>query len=266
TGSLSTLFSGDGMEDVTIGSGSVIPDSSATSALPAGSYSFQASWPGDSNYNSATATCEPLTVNKGSPTLSTVIVPASPVALGSTVHDTASFSSLTSGFPATGTVTYKFYGTGTCTGSLSTLFSGDGMQDVTIGSGSVIPDSSATSALPAGSYSFQASWPGDSNYNSATSDCEPLTVNKASTATATAIHLDPGHTVVTSVALGSTVHDKATVTATSTPFPITGTVQFRFSTAGCGGTFSNFGGPVSLASGTAESASTAPLAAGSYAF
>src|SRR5207249_1146849 len=179
TGSLSTLFSGDGMQDVTIGSGSAIPDSSATSALPAGSYSFQASWPGDSNYNSATATCEPLTVNKGSPTLSTAIVPSDTVALGTTVHDTASFSSLTSGFPATGTVTYKFF-TGSCTGSLSTLFSGDGVQTVTIGSGSVIPDSSATSALPAGSYSFRAYWPGDSNYNSATATCEPLAVNKGS--------------------------------------------------------------------------------------
>src|SRR2546426_3547759 len=177
SGSLSTLFSGDGMEDVTIGSGSAIPDSSSTSALPAGSYSFQASWPGDSNYNSATSDCEPLTVNKGSPTMSTTIVPASPVSLGTSVHDTASFSSLTSGFPATGTVTYKFF-TGSCTGSLSTLFSGDGMEDVTI-TGTTIPDSSSTSALPAGSYSFQASWPGDSNYNSATATCEPLPVNKA---------------------------------------------------------------------------------------
>src|SRR3989441_4216950 len=163
------------MQSVTMGSGSAIPGSSAASALPAGSYSFRAYWPGDSNYNSATAACEPLTVNKATASLGTTIVPASPVALGTVVHDTASFSGLTSGFPATGTVTYKFYGTGTCTGSLSTLFSGDGMEDVTIGSGSAIPDSSSTSALPAGSYSFQASWPGDSNYNSATATREPLT-------------------------------------------------------------------------------------------
>src|SRR5437867_5915168 len=176
------------MQDVTIGSGSAIPDSSATSALPAGSYSFRAYWPGDSNYNSATAACEPLTVNKATASLGTTIVPASPVALGTVVHDTASFSGLTSGFPATGTVTYKFYGTGTCTGSLSNLFSGDGMQDVTIGSGSAIPDSSATSALPAGSYSFRAYWPGDSNYNSATAACEPLTANMATPGITTEIH------------------------------------------------------------------------------
>src|SRR2546428_230515 len=156
-----------------------------------------------------------------------------------------------------------------CTGGgasrVSTLCGEDGGEAVTI-SGTAIRDSSSTSALPAGSYSFQASWPGDSNYNSATGDCEPLTVNKASTTTATAIHPAPGDTVGTSVADAASVPDHTTGIPTSTPFPITGTVQFRFSTAGCGGTFSNFGGPVSLASGTAESASTAPLAAGSYAF
>src|SRR5437867_9256575 len=188
------------MQDVTIGSGSAIPDSSATSALPAGSYSFRAYWPGDSNYNSATATCEPLTVNKATASLGTTIVPASPVALGTSVHDTASFSGLTSGFNPTGTVTYKFYGTGTCTGSLSTLFSGDGMQDVTI-TGTTIPDSSATSALPAGSYSFQDSWTGVSNYNSGTAACEPLTVNKGSTTLRTVIVPD------SPLVLGSTVHD-----------------------------------------------------------
>src|SRR5437867_420911 len=163
------------MEDVTIGAGSAIPPTSATSALPAGSYSFQASWPGNSNYNGATATCEPLTVSKGTATLSTAIAPSDTVALGNTVHDTASFSGLTSGFNPTGTVTYTFFVGDCTTGSLSTLFSGDGMEGVTIGSGGTIPDSSATSALPAGSYSFQASWPGNSNYNGATSDCEPLT-------------------------------------------------------------------------------------------
>src|SRR5438093_174897 len=202
-GSPSTLFSGDGMEGVTIGTGSVIPDSSATSALPAGSYSFQASWPGDSNYNGATSDCEPLTVNKGSPTLSTGIAPSDTVALGAAVHDTASFSGLTSGFNPTRTVTYKFFVGDCTTGSLSTLFSGDGVEAVTIGSGGPIPDSSATSALPAGSYTTQPSCHLDSNYNGATATCEPLTVSKGTATLSTAIA--PSDTV----ALGNTVHDTA---------------------------------------------------------
>src|SRR5437867_3279206 len=185
------------MQDVTIGSGSAIPDSSATSALPAGSYSFRAYWPGDSNYNSATATCEPLTVSKATATVGTTIVLACPVVLATAVYHTARFSGLTPGFNRTGTVTYKFF-TGSCTGSRSPLFSGDGMEHVT-STGTTIPDSSSTSALPAGSYSFQASWPGDSNYNSATATCEPLTVNKATATPTTAIHPNPSHAVVTSV-------------------------------------------------------------------
>src|SRR5947199_232722 len=100
------------MEDVTI-SGTTIPDSSSTSALPAGSYSFQASWPGDSYYNDPRAPRSSPTRRSSDLTLTTTIVPASPVALGTVVHDTAPFSGLTSGFNPTGTVTYKLYGTGT---------------------------------------------------------------------------------------------------------------------------------------------------------
>ncbi|TLZ59631.1 MAG: hypothetical protein E6K13_09530, partial [Methanobacteriota archaeon] len=114
-----------GSGTVTLVSGVAHP-SNSQGPLAVGSYSFKAHYNGeDADYGPADSPCEPLTVNKASPTLSTVIVPASPVALGTVVHDTASFSGLTSGFPATGTVTYKFYSSGTCADSLSTLFSGD---------------------------------------------------------------------------------------------------------------------------------------------
>src|ERR1044072_6397216 len=45
----------------------------ATDNLTAGSYSFSASIAADANYSSAAATCEPFTVGKAAPTLSTKV-------------------------------------------------------------------------------------------------------------------------------------------------------------------------------------------------
>jgi hypothetical protein len=76
--------------------------------------------------------------------------------------------------------------------------------------------------LAAGSYSFQAHYNGDSNFTASTSDCEPLTVNKAPTTITTQAQY-AGTTIVP----GSTVTDTATVSTTSsfTPGP-SGTVNF----------------------------------------
>src|SRR5437867_18799 len=163
--------------------------------------------------------------------MSTTIVPASPVSLGTSVHDTASFSGLTSGFNPTGTVTYKFF-TGSCTGSLSTLFSGDGVEEVTI-TGTTIPDSSSTSALPAASYSFQASWPGDSNYNSATAACEPLTVNTATSSLVT--------TPAPASPFPLSLHDPLTISSSSliTSLFTTATAMYNYyGTGSCTGSLS----------------------------
>src|SRR6185503_2260253 len=116
--------------------------------------------------------------------------------------------------------------------------------------------------LPAGSYSFRATYNGDGNYNASTSDCEPLTVNKASSSTGTDIH-DPAHNIVTSVALGTTVHDKAAVSSSNNSFRIGGNVSFTFfNNNSCDATGAD-AGTVAVSSGVAHpSTSQGPLAAG----
>src|SRR5437016_1230695 len=181
------------------------------------------------------------------------------VPVGTTVHDKATVSG-TAGTP-TGTVTFKWFTSGTCTGmpaatsSPQTLV--NGMVDAT--------GFSQTPAAP-GSYAFEASYSGDDNYTSGPKPCEVLTVTARTPTVATEIH-NASHAVVTSVPAGSTVHDKATVSGSfGTP---TGTVTFTFFTTSstCTGT-SVASGTVTLdASGVAHpSASQGPLSAGSYSF
>ena len=90
--------------------------------------------------------------------------------IGASAYDTATLSAA-AGFTPTGTVTYSFYTNGACSGTASTT------GKVTLGGGKV-PNSTATSALSAGPYSFQAAYSGDSNYQAATSRCEPFSVAK----------------------------------------------------------------------------------------
>jgi uncharacterized repeat protein (TIGR01451 family) len=77
-----------------------VATSSTEGSLTAGSYAFEASYGGDSNYQSSTGSCEPLTVN--APALSiTKTADATPVSAGSTVG----FSITVSNSGAAGTAT-----------------------------------------------------------------------------------------------------------------------------------------------------------------
>jgi hypothetical protein len=214
-----------------------VPNSDTTPPLPAGSYQFQASYSGDSNYTGGPflSAVEPLSVAKANSSTATVIqdgvsngTPTN--VLGETVHDTATVSG--SPFTPSGTVTYTFSGTGGTTlptlpaGSSFTLVAGTWQETVTLNANGTVPNSDNTPPLPAGSYQFQAKYSGDHNYNSSTSGVEPLTINQANSSISTAIK--PSDSVTT----GSTVFDTATVTAS--PFTPTGTVTYTFS--GTGGT------------------------------
>src|SRR6185436_2803636 len=87
-----------------------------------------------------------------------------------------------------------------------------------------------------GSYSFKAVYAGAGNYNGSTGACEPLTVGAINSSTVTDIH-DAAHAVVTSVTVGTVVHDKATVTGTAAGGVPTGNVTFTWYTNGtCTGT------------------------------
>ena len=122
--------------------------------------------------------------------------------------------------------------------------------------------------LAAGSYSFRATYNGDTNYSASTGLCEPLTVQKADTTTSTTIHNVTNHNVgVTTVPLGSTVDDLAAVTGTAFGAP-TGNVTFTWfnSASDCSGGTTP-AGTVALVAGVAHpSTAFGPLAAGSYSF
>jgi len=130
--------------------------------------------------------------------------------------------------------------------------------------------SDSTGSLGAGDYAFQAEYQGDDNYNKSTSGCEPFSVAKDDTTTTTEIHLDDETVVAngSSVDLGSSLHDSATVTDGGKGTP-TGDVTFTFFTGGDCDTGTPFAaGTVALdASGVAHpSDSTGSLGAGDYAF
>src|SRR5438876_771185 len=198
-------------QTVTLGAGGVVPDSSPNTPSPAGSYSYNATYSGDTNNNGATSPCEPLTVTKASPTIATTVSSTS-IVVGTTASDS---STLTGGFSAGGTVTYSDFTNGACTAP------GKIVSIVTVTSG-VVPSSRAVTFNATGSYSFQTLYSGDANNNGATSPCEPLTVTKASPAITTTLSSN-------SARVGQTVTDSATL---SSFFQAGGTVTYSVFTNG----------------------------------
>jgi hypothetical protein len=93
------------------------------------------------------------------------------VAAGTAVHDTATLSGQvgTFSFNGTATVTYSFFTSHDCTGTPA------GTQTVTVAANGSVPDSSPQT-LAAGSYSYQATYSGNANYDPKTSACEPFIV------------------------------------------------------------------------------------------
>jgi hypothetical protein len=222
--------------------GSIAPGSSSGVAHPsstegplaAGSYSFKAHYTGNDNYKESFSGCEPLTVDKADTTVSTTPrdhggaalgTGASSGPLGTKAHDTSSVGGGVAGFSITGSVTYKFFTTGDCSGGYVT-------ESVAVGT-----DSSETAALAAGDYSYKAHYGGDSNYKPSTGDaCEPFHINKADTTTTTTV-LNASNSAVTSVLLGASVHDRAAVGTQVGSFAITGTLTYKFFNNGtCTGT------------------------------
>src|SRR6266699_3395261 len=240
-------------------SGGLVPHSASTGPLVPGSYSFNATYSGDANYVSSTSSSEPFTVAKANPSTSTVVVLKSgaplpsPLPLGSTVNDTATVTGVT-GFTPSGSYVYSFFTNSGCTGTASST------QTVIL-SGGLVPHSTQQGPLAAGSYSFQGAYGGDPNYNTATSSCELFTVAKAASSTATIVVNDGTSTVT-----GASFHDTATVTGVTGITP-TGTYLYsRFNNNACTGTAVTTQN-VTLASGAVPaSASSGPLAAGSYCF
>ena len=164
------------------------------------------------------------------------------------------------GFVPNGAVTFALY-TGTGCDSTAVVVGANGNASGNVRSADV-------PLLPPGNYGFKASVAGDSNYLGTTGACEEFSVAKATTTTVTAIH-DADHGVVTTVVLGTTVHDAATVTSANSTAKPTGNVNFTFfPNSTCTGESSTSAGSHVLDSnGLADpSSSEGPLAAGSYGF
>ncbi|WP_188760090.1 Ig-like domain repeat protein [Edaphobacter acidisoli] len=175
-----------------------------TSTLPVGSDAISASYGGDSNFNSATASLT-QTVNKATPAL-TLTSSTNPSTANQSVTFTATLPST-----VTGTVTFK---------SGATVI---GTSNVSNGVAAV-----STATLPVGSNSITATYNGDANDNTASASLTQ-TVNKA-TPTIT----------LTSSANPSSANQSVTFTATL-PSGVTGTVTFSTGATALGTTTVNNG-------------------------
>src|SRR5207249_11250931 len=89
----------------------------------------------------------------------------------------------------------------------------------------VVPDSSAFTPVTPGSYSFNATYSGDANNNKASSSCESLNVTSKLTPTLGTTIKDTNGATVTTVHVGTALHDTAPfyrgcrgITGTSTHF------------------------------------------------
>jgi hypothetical protein len=224
------------------------PNSTATAALGAGSYSYHAAYSGDSNNAASTGACEPFTVAKASASPGSIVHdPALGSAwngnetTGATAIDTASVTGI-GGFTPTGTTLYSFFTNGTCAGTASTTHS------VTLSGGSV-PNSLATGPLPAGSYSYKAAYSGDGNFLAGTPACEPFSVVPVQSGVGTVVDNATTHgTWNGTETIGAIADDTSTVATVAGIIP-TGTMTYTLY-------------PNQTCTGTAATTSVKTLAAG----
>jgi len=191
---------------------SLVPNSRAVMFNSTGSFSFNAVYSGDANNGGATSTCEPLTVNKASPTITTTLS-ATSITVGESVSDSSTLSNF---YKASGTVTYEFFTGSSCTGTATAVGT-----PVTVTNG-VVPNSASQAFNSAGSFGWNAVYSGDANNNGATSPCEPLTFIMLSPTITTSLS-------ATSISLGGSVTDSATL---SNFFQAGGTVAYTLFSGG----------------------------------
>jgi hypothetical protein len=225
-----SFYDGDGnllgTETDPVGATGSVDPALAKGPLGAGSYKYTAVFTsGNENVvKSSTAADEPLTINKAQLKITTQIHGVNGahsdvggadthVALGSTVHDTATVTGQVDGFGI---------------GAVSFTRDGAAVDNDPTADGTATARSVESAALAAGDYTYQASVAGNANYEGGLSADEPLTVDKKDTTVVTQVH-DAAHSDITgkSVASGITVHDSSTVNGAIDGFPLTGSVTYR---------------------------------------
>jgi hypothetical protein len=196
-----------------------VPNSNDITFSAAGTYYWQAVYSGDANNNGATSVCtsEQVVIGKNSPSISTTLSGTS-VSIGAQVHDSAKLSGATAG--AGGTVAYTVFSDSGCSQGARSA------GQVTVTNGTV-PDSSPLTLNAAGTYYWQAVYSGDGNNSGATSVCtsEQVVVGKNNPTIGTTLS-------ATSAAIGSPVHDSATLSGQTSDAG--GTVTYTvYSDSGC---------------------------------
>jgi hypothetical protein len=189
-----------------------------------------------------------VTVNPNAPGITTLLSSNS-VAIGAPVHDSATLTGATSN--AGGTVTYTVYSDNACTTSVAS----GGTKTVTNGA---VPDSDAVTFNSADTFYWKASYSGDANNSSATSDCtlEQVVVNPNAPTIATLLS-------AISAAIGEPVHDSSTLTGAT--LNAGGTVTYTvYSDDQCSISIAS-GGTKNVTNGiVADSDSVSFTAAGTY--
>jgi hypothetical protein len=178
-----------------------------------GSYLWHATYSGDSNNNTANdnGQNENETVSQASPTIQTTPVPTS-VTLGTSSVNLKDSAVLSSGYNATGTITFTLYNPANVLVDTETV-TVNGNGSYTTPTGYTLP----VTGTVVGTYQWVASYSGDANNkpaNSAKGD-EPVPVSKAGPAI---------QTTATNASGTTTVSDSATLSGGYQP---TGTITFR---------------------------------------
>ena len=188
----------------------VAPDSNSYQFTSAGTWYFQATYSGDANNTgpvSSACTSETMVVSPNTPSVSTTMSATSPIAIGTSVHDSATISGATS--TAGGTISYGLYSNNTCTTLVQDLT--PTINTVTAG---VAPDSNSYQFTSAGTWYFQATYSGDANNTGPVSSActsETMVVSPNTPSVSTTM------SATSPIAIGTSVHDSATISgATST--------------------------------------------------
>ncbi len=195
-----------------------------------------------------------LYITKATPTVTITPNPTS-ATVGTTLNASAT---LTGGSSPTGGLTFSLYGPSDPSCLAAPLFTtSDATAPYTAGTG--------FTSNTVGMWHWIASYAGDANNSAVSSPCAngAVTVNKATPSITEVIH-DNYESTITTAALGTTTHAKATISGGYNP---SGSVTFTYYTNGtCTGTGSA-AGSIALVGGVAHpSTSEGPLGAGIYSF
>jgi PKD repeat protein len=197
-----------------------------------------------------------VTITPGSLSLVTQVSPNA-ITLGQSFHDTATLTSPAGAAVPTGTVTFRVYGDPTCSGApFFTSTNPLSGQSPSAFSNEFVPTSSGT-------YRVIASYSGDANYAAAVTTCndvgEQVVVTKASLSLVTQVS-------PSSITLGQSFHDTATLTAQQGGPAPTGTVTFSvYGDPTCSGApYFTSTNPLSGQNPSALSSAFTPASSGTY--